>query len=270
MAIVEIRDLHYSYPNAETPALNGIDLTIKKGDFILLTGPSGCGKTTFCRCLNGLIPHFYHGELIGEVTVASLSIRDNPTTKLAQNVGLIFQNPDNQIFALSVEKDVAFGLENLGIEKAKMLEAINWALEMTGISNLRSRATYELSGGQKQRLAIASILAMRPKVLVLDEPTSFLDPVGAERIFQVLNNLNREHGITIILIEHRLDLAVQHVDRVIIFADGRVVNDGSPEDVFSLEETRLTGVGIPKIVELYMQLKNRGIPFDQPPSHQKC
>jgi cobalt transport protein ATP-binding subunit len=264
LAIVEIRDLHYSYPNAETPALRGIDLTIKKGDFILLTGPSGCGKTTFCRCLNGLIPHFYHGELSGEVTVAGLPIRENPTTKLAQNVGLIFQNPDNQIFALSVEKDVAFGLENLGIEKAKMLEAIDWALEMTGISNLRSRATYELSGGQKQRLAIASILAMRPKVLVLDEPTSFLDPVGAERIFQVLDNLNREHGITIILIEHRLDLAVQHVDRVIIFADGRVVNDGPPEDVFSLEETRLAGVGVPKIVELHMRLKNRGISFDRP------
>ena len=265
MGIVEVRDLSYSYPNAKTPALKGLDLTIERGEFVLLTGPSGCGKTTFCRCLNGLIPHFYNGDLEGEITVAGLSIRENPTHRLAQRVGLIFQNPDNQIFALTVEKDVAFGLENLGIEKRKMLERIDWALEMVGISHLRDRATHELSGGQKQRLAIASILAMRPEVLILDEPTSFLDPLGAERIFRVLDSLNKEHGITIILIEHRLDLASQHADRVVVFSDGRVVNNGSPEDVFSLEETRLEGVGIPKIIQLYKRLRDRGVPLDRPP-----
>lgn len=265
MGIVEIRDLCYSYPNSKTQVLRGIDLTIEKGDFILLTGPSGCGKTTFCRCLNGLIPHFYHGELEGEVTIAGLSVRETPTAKLAQHVGLIFQNPDNQIFALTVEKDVAFGLENLGVEKREMLESIDWALKMTGISQLRHRGTHELSGGQKQRLAIASILAMKPEILVLDEPTSFLDPLGARRIFQVLETLNHEHSMTIILIEHRLDLAVQYVRRVIIFSDGQVMNDGSPESIFTLEETRLAGVGIPKIIELYKRLRQRGIPLDRPP-----
>ncbi len=265
MGIVEIRGLTYSYPNAKAPALDGVDLTIERGEFVLLTGPSGCGKTTFCRCLNGLIPHFYGGDLNGDIRVAGLDTRESPTYRLAQHAGLVFQNPDNQIFALTVEKDVAFGLENLGVEKAKMLEGVDWALEKAGISHLRDRATHELSGGQKQRLAIASILAMRPEVLVLDEPTSFLDPLGAERIFQVLESLNKEHGITILLIEHRLDLAAQHVDRVVIFSEGKIVGNGSPEEIFALEETRLAGVGIPKIVQLYKRLRSEGFPLERPP-----
>lgn len=259
MNIVEVRNLQYTYPNASVPALRGLDVTVEEGEFILLTGPSGCGKTTFCRCLNGLIPHFYSGEFDGDIVVNGLLTRDHPTTELAQHVGLIFQNPDNQIFALTVEKDVAFGLENLGVEKTMMKEAVDWALGVTGISDLRYRATHELSGGQKQRLAIASILAMRPRIIVLDEPTSFLDPVGAERIFEVLQKLNRDYRITVILIEHRMDLAVRHVDRVIVFKDGKIVKDGTPGDVFTSEDTRLTGVGVPKIVELCMLLSRRGI-----------
>jgi len=265
LGIIEVRDLHYSYPNATSPALKGIDLTIDKGEFILLTGPSGCGKTTFCRTLNGLIPHFYNGDMEGEVTVTGLNIREHPTYKLAQHVGLIFQNPDNQIFALTVEKDVAFGLENQGVPKDKMLEAIGWALETAGIDHLKDRATHEMSGGEKQRLAIASILAMKPKVLVLDEPTSFLDPLGAERIFRVLDTLNKEYEMTILLIEHRVDLATQYVDRVIIFSDGRITNQGSPEEVFTDGATRLAGVGIPRVIELNDRLKSKGILLDRTP-----
>lgn len=265
MHIIEVRDLHYTYPNAKSPALKGVDLTVNKGEFILLTGPSGCGKTTFCRTLNGLIPHFYNGELEGEVTVNKLNIRDNPTYKLSQHVGLVFQNPDNQIFSLTVEKDVAFGLENQGVPKKEMVESIDWALKMTGIEHLRERATHELSGGQKQRLAIASILAMKPKILVLDEPTSFLDPLGAEHAFRVLDTLNQEYDITIILIEHRVDLAVRYADRAIIFNDGVVANSGSPEDVFSQEETRLMGVAVPKTIVFYNKLKQRGIRLESPP-----
>ncbi len=265
MGIIEVRDLHYSYPNATSQALKGIDLTIDKGEFILLTGPSGCGKTTFCRTLNGLIPHFYNGDMEGEVTVTGFNIREHPTYKLAQHVGLIFQNPDNQIFALTVEKDVAFGLENQGVPKDKMLEEIGWALETAGIDHLKDRATHEMSGGQKQRLAIASILAMKPKVLVLDEPTSFLDPLGAERIFRVLDTLNKEYEMTILLIEHRVDLATQYVDRVIIFSDGRIANQGSPEEVFTDEATRLVGVGIPRVIELNDRLKSKGVLLDRTP-----
>lgn len=265
MGIIEVRGLHYSYPNATSQALKGIDLTIDKGEFILLTGPSGCGKTTFCRTLNGLIPHFYNGDMKGEVTVTGFNVREHPTYKLAQHVGLIFQNPDNQIFALTVEKDVAFGLENQGVPKDKMREEISWALETTGIDHLKDRATHEMSGGQKQRLAIASILAMKPKVLVLDEPTSFLDPLGAERIFRVLDTLNKEYEMTILLIEHRVDLATQYVDRVIIFSDGQIAIQGSPEEVFTDETTRLVGVGIPRVIELSDRLKSKGILLDRTP-----
>ena len=265
MSAIEVKDLRYTYPNAKIPALKGIDLTINRGEFVLLSGPSGCGKTTFSRTLNGLIPHFYNGELEGDVTVAGMNIRDHPTYKLAQHVGLIFQNPDNQIFALTVEKDVAFGLENQGKTRADMWDSIEWSLKTVGIEDLRDRGTHELSGGQKQRLAIASILAMRPETLVLDEPTSFLDPLGAERIFRFLGQLNKEYNITVLLIEHRVDLAAQYADRVIIFEDGVISHQGTPEEVFLSEKTRLLGVGIPKIIDVYKRLKEDGYQLNEPP-----
>ena len=269
MGIIEVKDLHYSYPNSKESALKGIDLTINRGEFVLLSGPSGCGKTTFSRTLNGLIPHFYNGELTGKVTVAGMDITEHQTHELAKNVGLIFQNPDNQIFALTVEKDVAFGLENQGKSRKEMYESIEWALKTAGINHLRDRGTHELSGGQKQRLAISSILAMRPEILVLDEPTSFLDPLGAERIFKVLGDLNKEYEITVILIEHRMDLAAQYADRVVIFNDGLISHQGTPAEVFMDEKTRQLGVGIPKIVDLYRTLKNDGYHLNSPPMTPK-
>ncbi len=264
MGSVEVEGLSYSYPNATEPALRDVNLKIEPGEFILLTGPSGCGKTTFCRCLNGLIPHFYSGEMRGEVKIDGLSTREHPTYELAKHVGLIFQNPDNQIFSLTVEKDIAFGLENLGQPREKMRSEIEWALQQSGITHLRERGTHELSEGQKQRLTIASVLAMHPGVIVMDEPTAFLDPVGAERIFNVLHILNREHGITVILIEHRMDLAVKHCKRIIVFDQGRVVNDGSPREIFTADETRLIGVGIPRMVELGRRLRHRGFDMNIP------
>jgi energy-coupling factor transport system ATP-binding protein len=265
LGIIEVKDLWYTYPNTSAPALKGINLSIKEGEFILLTGPSGCGKTTFCRCLNGLVPHFYSGEMKGEIKVVGLDTRNHHTMELARHVGLIFQNPDNQIFALTVEKDIAFGLENLGISKIKMREEIDESAKLTDIHQLLQRGTHELSGGQKQRLTIAGILAMHPRIIVMDEPTSFLDPVGAEKIFEVLHHLNKEHGITIILIEHRLDLAVKYLDRIIIFNQGEVVNDGSPEEIFNDEKTRLIGVGIPRMVELSRRLKTHNFMIPRTP-----
>ena len=257
--IIEIKDLTYTYPGAERPALREVDLSISRGEFILLTGPSGCGKTTLCRCLNGLIPHFYSGRLDGGVRVAGLSMHDAPTSKLAQHVGLIFQNPDNQIFALTVEKDIAFGLENLGYRREEMIKRIDWALKVTGIEDLRHRAPHELSGGQKQRLAIASVLAMRTEIMILDEPTSFLDPLGAESILWIIDRLNRELNITIILIEHRLDVAAPYLDRVVILNEGKIVHDGTPSEVFSSQKTRLVGVGVPRVAELWYRLREVGV-----------
>jgi energy-coupling factor transport system ATP-binding protein len=264
LGAVNVKGLTYTYPNVSEPALKDIDLTINPGEFILLTGPSGCGKTTFCRCLNGLIPHFYNGELKGEIEVDGLSTKDHPTYELAKHVGLIFQNPDNQIFSLTVDKDIAFGLENLGESRAHMLEEIEWAMKRVGITPLRERGTHELSGGQKQRLTIASVLAMHPGVIVMDEPTAYLDPVGAEKIFGVLHTLNKEQGITIILIEHRMDLAVKYCNRIIVFNKGQIVNDGTPRDIFTTDETRLIGVGIPRMVELGRKLRQNGLKIDIP------
>jgi len=257
--IIEVRDLTYTYPKGGEPALKGVNLRIERGEFVILTGPSGCGKTTLCRCLNGLIPHFYGGKLDGEIIVAGLRVPDHPIHELAQHVGLVFQNPENQLFALSVEKDVAFGLENLGVPREEIRRRVDWALRMTGIEDLRERAPHELSGGQQQRVAIACILAMQPEVIVLDEPTSFLDPVGAKQIFEVINRLNRELNITVVLVEHRLDLASRYADRVIIMEGGRIVLNGDPRRVLSSERARMAGVGIPKSIRLYRLLADGGV-----------
>jgi len=263
--IIEVKNLTYTYPGSTNPALQNVNLTINKGEFVVLTGPSGCGKTTLCRCFNGLIPHFYYGDLKGEVYVVGLSVQENPTFKLAQYVGFVFQNPENQLFALSVEKDVAFGLENLGLPREEIKNRVEWALDMTGIKDLREAAPYELSGGQQQRAAIASILAMKPEIIVLDEPTSFLDPLAARTIFDVVSKLRRELGITIILVEHRLDLVSSYSNRVIIMDKGRIKLDGEPKKILNLNEVQLYGIGIPKVTRLYQALLAEGVKLTEVP-----
>lgn len=259
MAMIETKNLTYTYPGATGPAIKDVSIKIEKGEFVLITGPSGCGKTTLCRCFNGLIPHFYQGELKGEITVAGLKVQEHPVYELATHVGMVFQNPENQLFALSVEKDVAFGLENLGLPREEIRKRVDWALKLTGIYELRERTPMELSGGQQQRVAIASVLAMQPEVIVLDEPTSFLDPLGAKKIFEVIYDLNKRLGITIVLVEHRLDLTAKYADHIIIMDNGEVVLDGEPREVLSSEKARLIGVGIPKATRLYQMLKVDGV-----------
>jgi energy-coupling factor transporter ATPase len=259
LAIIEARNLAYTYQGGTEPSIQDVSITIDKGEFVILTGPSGCGKTTLCRCLNGLIPHFYGGNLEGELIAAGFKVAEHPISELALHVGFVFQNPENQLFALSVEKDVAFGLENIGLPRDEIRKRVEWALETTGIQNLRDRAPHELSGGQQQRVAIASVLAMQPEIMVFDEPTSFLDPLGAQTIFEVISKLNKQLGITVILVEHRLDLASKYANHVIIMDKGKVVLDGEPRKIFSSEEARLIGVGIPKAISLYQVLKQDGI-----------
>jgi len=258
MAIIETTNLTYTYPGGTSPSISDVSIRIEKGQFTLVTGPSGCGKTTLCRCFNGLIPHFYQGEMKGEITVAGLNVTEHPTYELAQHLGLVFQNPENQLFALSVEKDVAFGLENLGVPREEMRKNVDWALQLTGIDDLRERAPHELSGGQQQRVAIASVLAMKPEVIVLDEPTSFLDPLSARRIFEVIHELNRNLGITVVLVEHRLDLTARYADHIIVMDKGKVLLDGDPHEILKSEEARLVGVGIPKATRLYQMLMKDG------------
>ena len=259
MTIIETKNLAYTYPGGTKPSINGVSINVKKGEFVLITGPSGCGKTTLCRCFNGLIPHFYQGELKGEITVAGMDVTKHETHTMAKTVGLVFQNPENQLFALSIEKDVAFGLENLGMPRDEMRERVEWALKLTDIYDLRERSPHEVSGGQQQRVAIAAVLAMQPEIIVLDEPTSFLDPLSAEKIFEVIHDLNKNLGITVVLVEHRLDLTAKYADHIIIMNEGKVCFDGNPREILNTEETRLIGVGIPKATLLYHILKKDGV-----------
>ncbi|MDR0797640.1 MAG: ATP-binding cassette domain-containing protein [Nitrososphaerota archaeon] len=258
MAIIEISDLVYTYPGASKPSIDGVSLTVEKGEFVLITGPSGCGKTSLCRTFNGLIPHFYQGELKGKIVIAGQDVTCQQTFDMAKHVGLVFQNPENQLFALSVEKDVAFGLENLGIPRVEMRKRVDWALNLTGIYDLRERSPYEVSGGQQQRVAIASVLAMQPEIIVLDEPTSFLDPLSAERIFDVIYKLNQEHGITVVLVEHRLDLTAKYTNHLIVMNKGKICLEGNPREILCSDETSHIGVGIPKATLLYKRLKMNG------------
>jgi energy-coupling factor transporter ATP-binding protein EcfA2 len=178
---------------------------------------------------------------------------------------MVFQNPENQLFSLSVERDVAFGPENLGLAREETRKRVDWALDVTGISNLKDKPPYELSGGQQQRAAIAAVLAMQPKVMILDEPTSFLDPKSALEILEVISDLNKKLGITIILVEHRLDIVSKHANRVIVMDSGRIVLDGTPKDVYG-EQARLIGIGLPRVTALFNLLQKDGVQFTQTPA----
>lgn len=260
MPAISARNLSFTYAGAEEPSMESIGLSVEKGEFVILTGPSGCGKTTFCRCLNGLIPNFYSGNLQGELVIDDVNVSGKSTAELASHIGFVFQNPENQLFSLSVERDVAFGLENLGIPRDEALERVNWAMQATGITALREKAPYELSGGQQQRAAIAGVLAMRPNVIVLDEPTSFLDPRSAEEIIGVIAKLNRELRLTTLLVEHRLDIVSRYANRVIVMDKGKIVLDGSPSEVYG-DQARLIGIGLPKVTTLFHLLKRDGFPL---------
>ena len=265
MSIVQANHLSFTYTGASKPSIEDLTIGVSPGEFVVLTGPSGCGKTTICRCLNGLIPNFYSGDFTGDLIVDGLSVKDHTTAELAPHVGMVFQNPENQLFSLSVERDVAFGPENLGLAREETRKRVDWALDVTGISNLKDKPPYELSGGQQQRAAIAAVLAMQPKVMILDEPTSFLDPKSALEILEVISDLNKKLGITIILVEHRLDIVSKHANRVIVMDNGRIVLDGTPKDVYG-EHARLIGIGLPRVTALFNLLQKDGIQFTQTPA----
>jgi len=264
MPAILAHNLTFSYVGAAKPSIQNINLSIEQGSFVILTGPSGCGKTTFCRCLNGLIPNFYSGNLEGELIIDDVNASGKSIAELASHLGFVFQNPENQLFSLSVERDVAFGLENLGVKREEAIDRVRWAMDVTGITDLREKAPYELSGGQQQRAAIAGVLAMKPRIMVLDEPTSFLDPRSAEEIVGVIAKLNHEMQLTILLVEHRLDIVSRYANRVIVMDKGRVILDGTPAQVYD-DEARLIGIGLPKVTTLFHLLRRDGFPVKTNP-----
>ena len=270
MVLIQMKNLTFTYLNSNQPAIHNIDLAVDKGEFVLVTGPTGCGKTTFCRCLNGLIPHFHSGELRGEVVVDGLNTAEHQVYELAQKVGLVFQNPENQLVALNARRELAFAPENLGLPREEIEQRVEETLELIGIQDLSEKAPYEMSGGEQQQVAIASLLTLKPKILVLDEPTSNLDPVSAKHILGLLDELNKSSGITIILIEHRLEMVSNYADRAVILDRGRAVLDGNPREVFSTDLVEELGIGIPKIAQLFKILRQKGFDMNIPLSVEEA
>lgn len=243
--MIDVRNLSFEYEQGSirgtTGALSDINLQVDRGEFVVITGPSGCGKSTLCKCLNGLIPHAIGGVMDGEVTVCGMSTTEHEVFEFAPHLCMVFQDPDNQLFSNDVASEIAFGPENLGLCRQEVEERISWAVSSIGIEHLRDRLIDELSGGEKQRIAIASAIAMKPDILVLDEPTSELDPTGAFLLMDTLKRLNEELGITVILVEHRIERLIGVMKRLIVLKKGRVACDGPPEEVF---QNGLVDIGV--------------------------
>lgn len=245
---IDIRGLSFEHPvspgGRRGKALDRIDLVVQAGEFVVATGPSGCGKSTLCRCIAGLIPHADHGTMDGEVIVCGMNTRGHPPGELAGTAALTFQSPDDQLFSNSVEAEIAFGPEHMSLDPAEIDRRISWALEAVGAGPLRRRLVDELSGGERQRVAIAAVLALKPSVLVLDEPTSELDPMAADGLIGMLGRLNRDQGMTVLVMEHRLERLYGTMTRLIVMDRGRIVLDGPPDDVFR-NDLRPFGIALP-------------------------
>ncbi len=258
--MINIKGLSFIYNDTKEPALNNINIQINEGEFVGIAGPTGAGKSTLTLCLNGVIPHFLHGDFYGEVMVDGKDTIDNGCAKIAYSVGSVFQDPEAQIVSTGVEDEIAFGLENLNIPRIEIGERIKESLEMTGISELRHYSTSQLSGGQKQRVAIASAIALRPKILVLDEPTSELDPKGSLDIFNTLRRLNQEYNITVVVVEQKIQLLSEYCSRLVIMEKGNILLDGSTRSVLADQETlQKIGVSAPPVTRLAYMLKKQGL-----------
>ncbi|MHA1924794.1 MAG: energy-coupling factor ABC transporter ATP-binding protein [Candidatus Thorarchaeota archaeon] len=265
MVLVEFADFSFKYLGADSLALRKISASISEGEYVVITGPSGCGKTTLCRAINGLVPHFHRGYIAGNVHVDGHNTRDATVALLASSVGLVFQNPSNQLVTLNVEKEIAFGPENLGVEPREIKKRVEEIIDLLNLEHLREKHPHEMSGGEQQRLAIAATLALKPKVLVADEPTSNLDPKSAELILDIISELNRRNGMTVILVEHRLDLVAKDASRLILMDKGQIVADGVPRDILPKDISMEIGVGIPKATQIYMRLQAKGIELSRVP-----
>lgn len=269
--IIEITNVTYSYEtgpeNKKNEVLHGIDLSVKNGEFLAVIGHNGSGKSTLAKHLNGiLLPSG------GEVLVDGLNTKDEEKLlKIRQRIGMVFQNPDNQIVATVVEEDVAFGPENLGVEPAEIRRRVDEALKAVDLYEYREHAPHKLSGGQKQRLAIAGIIAMKPKCIVLDEPTAMLDPVGRKEVLSTIRKLNKEEGITIVLITHYMNEAAM-ADRVVVMDKGNIRLEGTPSEVFTQIETlRSIGLEAPQVTRFAHRLREFGFPADcNPISVTEC
>lgn len=262
---IRVENLHYRYPafdpSKKDPAddrwaLAGVDLTIADGEFLGISGTTGCGKTTLCLALNGLVPQQTSGTIRGDVWIDDWNTKRVSVPELATRVGLVFQDPEANFLGLTVEDEIAFGCENLGVDPVEINERVDWALDLVGMRGFRERSVAMLSGGQKQRIGIAAVVAMMPQVLVLDEPTAELDPAGKQEVTEVIAGLrSRNRSMTIIMVENEPETVVRFADRIAVMDAGEVVALGEPHDVYAGTEGLLgRGVSVPQVSEIAIRL----------------
>lgn len=259
-SIIQFKDVTFSYDTEEenVPArkvIENFNLAIEEGQFLAVLGRNGCGKSTVAKLINGILV-----PTEGKVTVEGMDTSDEEkTVDILRTVGMVFQNPDNQIVATIVEDDVAFGPENLGVEPNEIRKAVDNALKAVGMYEFRKREPHRLSGGQKQRVAIAGVIAMNTKCIVMDEPTAMLDPQGRKEVIDTVMKLNKDYGITVILITHYMDEAVK-ADRVVVMDNGNIALDGTPKEVFrNVEKIKSLGLDVPQASELAYRLRKKGM-----------
>lgn len=260
MSVLTVTNLKYRYPAQDKSifALNDLSFTVGKGEFIGIVGMNTAGKTTLCYALSGLVPHFFKGAYGGDVHIGEMDVLSYEISDIAAKVGLVFENPFSQMTGakFTVYDEIAFGLENLGIPREEMHERIRASMQLLDIEGLGNKNPFSLSGGQMQRVAIASVIAMKPDILILDEPTSQLDPEGAEEVFRVVGKM-AEGGMTIIMVEQKMEKLAAYADRILLMHDGKLIQDGKPAEVFSRDDLELYGVEPPMVVKVSRTLQVR-------------
>ena len=267
MGYFKIENVNYKYPLEDKQALKNINIEIKKGEFWAIIGKNGSGKTTFCNMLRRFVPDFYKGELTGTITLEDKELKDYSQKELVQKIGFVFQNPFTQISGVkdTVFDEIAYGLENLGLDKEEIISKVEKILKLLEIEKLRDRNPYDLSGGQKQRVALASIIAMDPDILVIDEPTSQLDPKGTEDIFKIINLMANE-GKTIILVEHKLELIAEYAQNILVLDEGEIILSGKAEEVLNNKILLEKEIGMTQYSILAYELeKARKVEFEEIP-----
>ena len=259
MPAVTIENYQWKYIHGNDYALKGIDLQIEEGECVGLIGSNGSGKTTLANSIDGLIPGQYHGIKHGTVTVFGTEVEEYHRGELQRKVGLVFSDPEAQFTAMTVEDELVFGMENLGLSVPEIVKRLEWACDLADLTPLLDKPPYEISGGQKQRVALAAVLAMQPQLLILDEPTAMLDPVSRERVFEVLARLRKERSITLILIEHALEHIIPLADRMVLLGDGKKLHEAPTREFFSdLSLLHQEGIHPPGAVEFSSYLRGKG------------
>ena len=267
MCYFKLEDVSYKYPLEDREILKNINLDIKKGEFWAVIGKNGSGKTTLCNVLRRFVPDFYKGELKGRITLEGKELKDYSAKEIVQKVGFVFQNPFTQISGVkeTVFEEIAFGLENLALDAEYIRKRVEETLKLLRIEELRDKNPYELSGGQGQKVALASIIAMDPEIMVIDEPTSQLDPKGTEEIFEIIDILKKE-GKTIILVEHKLELIAEYAEKVMVLNEGEMILSGNTEEVLKNKILMEKEIGIPQYAALAYKLMEEGkVQFEEIP-----